>query len=82
MNPYEEVPVEFLVLLYNQILNNINKGILSKNMYYELAIILSVANKKGIILIPPPDLYTVINQNILNKLLEVMEKSIDLHTHA
>ncbi|MBY0149447.1 hypothetical protein [Neobacillus niacini] len=40
MNFYEKLPVEFLIRFYNEIIKNIEKGILTKNMYYELGLFL------------------------------------------
>ena len=41
MNFYEKLPSDFLINFYNEIIKNIEKGILSKNMYYELGLIIS-----------------------------------------
>ncbi|MDQ0201873.1 hypothetical protein [Neobacillus ginsengisoli] len=71
MNFYEKLPVEFLIHFYNEIIKNIEKGILTKNMYYELGIIISVANRRGISLDQPSDFNEVINQQALNDLLQL-----------
>ncbi|PFO07476.1 hypothetical protein COJ85_05695 [Bacillus sp. AFS076308] len=68
MNIYEKLPVEFLIRFYNEIIKNIEKGILTKNMYYELGIIISVASRRGISLDQPSDFNEVINQQALNDL--------------
>jgi hypothetical protein len=65
MNFYEKLPIELLIRFYNQIIKNIEKGILTKNMYYELGIIVSVASRKGISLDQPSDFNEVINQQAL-----------------
>ncbi|MDN3015867.1 hypothetical protein PH210_06550 [Paenibacillus sp. BSR1-1] len=70
MNFYEKLPEELLIRFYYEIINNIEKGILTKNMYYEIGIIISVANRRGIFLDPPSDLYELINQQALNDLLQ------------
>jgi hypothetical protein len=70
MNFYEKLPVEFLIRFYNEIIKNIEKGILTKNMYYEIGIIISVANRRGISLNPPSDFNEMINQQALNDLLQ------------
>lgn len=71
MNFYEKLPVEFLIRFYNEIIKNIEEGILTKNMYYELGIIISVANRRGISLDQPSDFNEVINQQALNDLLQL-----------
>ena len=45
---YEKLPSDILISFYDEVLKIINKGILTKNMYYELGIIISVANRRGI----------------------------------
>ena len=45
---YEKLPSDILISFYDEVLKNINKGILTKNMYYELGIIISVASRRGI----------------------------------
>ncbi|MEH7332015.1 hypothetical protein V7161_05215 [Neobacillus drentensis] len=70
MDFYEKLPEELLIRFYYEIINNIEKGILTKNMYYEIGIIISVANRRGIFLNQPSDLYEVINQQALNDLLK------------
>ncbi|CRK84590.1 hypothetical protein [Neobacillus massiliamazoniensis] len=70
MDFYEKLPVDFLIHFYNDIIKNIEKDILSKNMYYELGIIISVANRRGISLDHPSDFNEVINQKVLNDLLQ------------
>ena len=44
---YEKLPSDILISFYDEVLKNINKGILTKNMYYELGIIISVASQRG-----------------------------------
>ena len=68
MNFYEKLSVEFLISFYNEIIKNIEKGILTKNMYYELGIIISVASRRGISLDQPSDFNEVINQQALKDL--------------
>lgn len=70
MDFYEKLPVEFLICFYNEIFKNIEKGILTKNMYYELGILISAANRKGISLNLPFDFNQVVNQDALNNLLQ------------
>jgi hypothetical protein len=47
-NFYEKLPFELLAGFYYHIKKNIEKGILSKAMYYEIGLIESVAIRKGI----------------------------------
>ncbi|MDN3019927.1 hypothetical protein PH210_27680 [Paenibacillus sp. BSR1-1] len=70
MDFYEKLPDELLIRFYYEIINNIEKGILTKNMYYEIGIIISVANRRGISLVQPTDFNEVINQQALNDLLQ------------
>ncbi|MCM2535007.1 hypothetical protein NDK43_25035 [Neobacillus pocheonensis] len=70
MDFYEKLPEELLIRFYYEIINNIKKGILTKNMYYEIGIIISVANRRGISLDQPSDFNEVINQQALNDLLQ------------
>ncbi|PGY06318.1 hypothetical protein SAMN05444673_2983 [Bacillus sp. OV166] len=70
MDFYEKLPEELLIRFYYEIINNIEKGILTKNMYYEIGIIISVANRSGISLDHPSDFNDVINQQALNDLLQ------------
>lgn len=59
MEFYEKLPTDFLITFYCEIMKNIDKGILSKNMYYELGLIISVANRRGVTLIRPKDFQQV-----------------------
>ena len=70
MDFYEKLPDELLIRFYFEIISNIDKGNLTKNMYYEIGIIISVANRRGISLDPPTDFNEVINQQALNDLLQ------------
>jgi hypothetical protein len=81
MKFYEKLPVEFLIRFYNEIIENIEKGILTKNMYYELGIIMSVASRKGIFLNPPSDFNEMINQQSLNDLVQSAQDKIGHSCH-
>ncbi|MGF6950363.1 hypothetical protein QF028_002868 [Neobacillus sp. B4I6] len=70
MDFYEKLPEELLIRFYYEIINNIEKGILTKNRYYEIGIIISVGNRKGISLDQPSDFNEVINQQALNDLVQ------------
>ena len=66
----KKYPSDFLINFYNEIIINIEKGILTKNMYYELGLIISVANRRGISLYQPSDFNKIINKQVLNDLLQ------------
>ncbi|MCQ6282480.1 hypothetical protein [Bacillus sp. EB600] len=70
MDFYEKLPVEFLIRFYNEIIKNIEKGIITKTMYYELGVIISVASRRGFSLEFPSDFNQIINQQVLNDLLQ------------
>ncbi|MBM7573663.1 hypothetical protein [Aquibacillus albus] len=53
MKFYEELPIDVLIAFYNEINKNIEKGIITKSTYYELGLIISVMNRKGIPLNDP-----------------------------
>ncbi len=65
MNFYKKLPTDVLLSFHSEIAMNIKKGKLSKNMYYELGLIISVANQRGIILQKPHDFEQVVNQKSL-----------------
>lgn len=50
MDFYKKLPDDFLIAFHDEIMKNIEKGILTKNVYYELGLIISVANQRGITL--------------------------------
>jgi hypothetical protein len=70
MNLYEKLPVEFLIRFYNEVKMNIEKGILTKKMYYELGLIISVAHRRGISLDFPPDYKEQVNEEAFRNLLQ------------
>lgn len=67
---YEKLPSDLLISFYDEVLENINKGILTKTMYYELGIIISVASRRGISLEEPCDFEQIVDQKILNVLIQ------------
>ena len=69
MNLYEKLPVELLFRFYNEVKNNIDKGILTKKMYYELGLIIAAAYRRGITLDFPPDFKEEVNEEALRDLL-------------
>lgn len=68
MNFYEQLPNDFLIQFYNEIKQNIENGILTKKMYYELGLITSVLERKGIKINKPVDFDQVVEQKILKSL--------------
>jgi hypothetical protein len=55
-------------------LKNIAKGILTKNIYYELGVIISVASQRGISLEEPCDFEQIVDQETLNDLTQGAHK--------
>jgi hypothetical protein len=65
MTLYEKLPSDFLIQFYYEVQKMISKGLVSKNMYYELGLIIAAASKRGILLDKPKDF----NQHIVHELL-------------
>lgn len=80
MDFYEKLPIEFLIRFYNEVKNNIEKGILTKKMYYELGVIISVANRRGITLDIPVDFKEEINEDALKDL--IISKQVKVRTQS
>ena len=70
MDFYEKVPADFLIDFYHEIMKNIEKGLLTKNMYYEIGLIISVARQKGITLRKPYDFEQMVDQKILEGFIQ------------
>ena len=70
MDVYEKVPTDFLIDFYYEIMKNIEKGLLTKNMYYEIGLIISVASQRGITLRKPCDFEQSVNQKILERFIQ------------
>ena len=66
MEQYAELSTDLLIALYQEISKNINNGLLSKNMYYELGLMVSVASQRGITLEQPTDFEQIVGQKSLN----------------
>ena len=66
MDFYEKLPTDFLITVYHEIIKNIEKGSLTKNMYYELGLIISVASQRGITLGQPCDYKQIVDQQTLD----------------
>lgn len=47
---YYELPADSLIALFAEKVKNIESGLLTKNGYYELGLMISAASKKGITL--------------------------------
>ncbi|MBV7509434.1 hypothetical protein KW850_30195 [Bacillus sp. sid0103] len=63
MFSYEKLPTDVLLDFFNEINQNIIKGILSKFMYYELGLIITVMNRRGITINKPVDFEKVVETN-------------------
>ena len=50
MDFHERLPTDFLIDFYHEIMKNIEKGLLTKSMYFEWGLIISVASQRGITL--------------------------------
>ena len=53
---------------------NINKGILTKNMYYELGLIILVASQRGITLGKPCDFEQIVDQKTPENFIQFAHK--------
>lgn len=61
MNFHERLPSDFLIDFYHEVMKNIEKGLLTKNMYLELSLIISVASQRGITLGKPCDFEQIVD---------------------
>jgi hypothetical protein len=71
---YEKLPTDFLVAFYDEIMKNIEKGLLTKTMYYELGLIISVASQRGITLGQPCDFEQIVDQKELDHFIQISYK--------
>ena len=69
MDFYQKLPNDVLIAFYNEINKNIEKGILTKQMYYELGLIFSVISRRGISLRKPIDFDDVIDQDTMENFI-------------
>ncbi|TWD91589.1 hypothetical protein FB550_12131 [Neobacillus bataviensis] len=69
MDFYEKLPNDVLITFYKEINKNIKKGILTKQMYYELGLIFSVMSRRGISLNKPCDLEEVVDSQIMKNII-------------
>ena len=70
MDFYEKLPTDFLIDFYHEIMKNIEKGLLTKNMYYEISLIISVASHRGITLRNPCDFEQMVDQKVLEGFIQ------------
>jgi hypothetical protein len=68
MSLYERLPSDFLIQFYNEMKKMSSNGLVSKNMYYELGLIIAAASKRGIQLDKPKDFDHNVDQEILMEL--------------
>jgi hypothetical protein len=66
MDFYEKLPADFLIAFYDEIMKNIEKGLLTKNMYFELGLLITVASQRGITLEQPCDFEQIVDQKDLD----------------
>lgn len=78
MDFYEKLPTDFLTAFYNEIMKNIEKGILTKNMYYELGLMISAASQRGITLGKPCDFEQVVDQQALDDFIQLAYKCSEI----
>ena len=71
MNFYEKLPTDFLIAFYDEIVKNIERGLLTKNMYYELGLLIFVARQRGITLEQPSDFEQIIDQKALDEYIQI-----------
>jgi len=50
---YEKLPTDLLMTLYGDMIRIIEKGTITKKLYYELGLIISVASQRGLTLGQP-----------------------------
>ncbi|MEH7490691.1 hypothetical protein [Neobacillus niacini] len=65
MSLYERLPNDFLIKFYNEVKKMISNGLVTKNMYYELGLIIAVASKRGIHLDKPKDFEQHVDHELL-----------------
>ncbi|MDR4949156.1 hypothetical protein [Neobacillus cucumis] len=68
MSLYEKLPSDFLIQFYYEVKKMISNGFVSKNMYYELGLIIAVASRRGILLDKPHDFEQYIIHELLMEL--------------
>lgn len=69
MSLYESLPSDFLIQFYNEMKKMSSNGLVSKNMYYKLGLIIEAASKRGIQLEKPKDFDHNVDQELLMALV-------------
>jgi hypothetical protein len=75
---HERLPTDFLIDFYHEIMKNIEKGLLTKNMYFELGLIISVASQRGITLGKPCDFEQIVDQKTLDNFIQFTHKNNEI----
>ena len=75
MDFYEKLPTDFLIAFYDEMMKNIEKGLLTKNMYYELGLLISVATQRGITLKQPCDFEQIVNPKDLDDFIQLTQSA-------
>ena len=78
MDFHERLPTDFLIDFYHEIMKNIEKGLLTKNMYFELGLIISVASQRGITLGKPCDFEQIVDQKTLDNFIQFTHKNNEI----
>lgn len=73
MDFFEKLPSDFLITFYDEIMKNIERGLLTKNMYYELGLLISVARQRGITLEQPCDFEQIVDQKDLDEFIQLAQ---------
>ncbi|MEY2193684.1 hypothetical protein AB7942_13235 [Neobacillus sp. BF23-41] len=75
MDFYEKLPTDFLIAFYDEMMKNIEKGLLTKNMYYELGLLISVARQRGITLEQPCDFEQIVDSKVLDDFIQLTQNA-------
>lgn len=67
---YEKLPIELLIRFHKEVIENIENGNQTRNMFYELGLIISAANRRGISLEKPTEFIYMVNKQTANALLQ------------
>ena len=78
MDFHERLPTDFLIDFYHEIMKNIEKRLLTKNMYFELGLIISVASQRGITLGKPCDFEQIVDQKTLDNFIQFTHKNNEI----
>lgn len=74
MSKYEQLPTDFLLKIYTEVNKNIENGKVSKNLYYELGLIIAEAEKRGITLGQTEDFHGMVDQQIFFPYLDLVQQ--------